>query len=344
MAAPGGETSQTLDRGLTVLRLLAKSQEGLTVADIADQLGTARPIVYRLLRTLERHSLVSREDSRYVLGFGIAELAGSIRPRLQVTVRPILRSLSRLTGSTAILSVADGDQALILLAAEPQDATVHLVMREGARHPLTVGADGIAILAGRPPAPVDSDDVRMARHRGYAVTVGALQPGAVGVAAPIRVSDWATASLGVVRLGVEISDEVSEAVAPAVMSAAHEAAARLSGGASGKAVNELRPPSPPRQSHRGGGSQRLPFWMIAMFIPNGCGLRAFPLGAPGGRHRGRALPLPVTAAGFPHPGRTVDSASGSQARIAAGPRLAHWWYGMSRARARSPSLPLSSGG
>ena len=245
MAAPGGETSQTLDRGLTVLRLLAKSQEGLTVADIADQLGTARPIVYRLLRTLESHSLVSREDSRYVLGFGIAELAGNIRPRLQATVRPILRSLSKLTGSTAILSVADGDQALILLAAEPQDATLHLVMREGARHPLTVGADGIAILAGRPPVPVDSDDVRMARHRGYAVTVGALQPGAVGVAAPIRVSDWATASLGVVRLGIEISDEVSEAVAPAVMSAAREAAARLSGGASGKAVNQLHPPGRP---------------------------------------------------------------------------------------------------
>ena len=76
MAAPSGETSQTLDRGLTVLKLLAKSQDGLTVADIAEQLGTARPIVYRLLRTLEGHNLVGREDSRYVLGFGIAELAG----------------------------------------------------------------------------------------------------------------------------------------------------------------------------------------------------------------------------------------------------------------------------
>ena len=238
MAASGGETSQTLDRGLTVLKLLAKSQDGLTVADIADQLGTARPVVYRLIRTLEGHNLVSREDSRYVLGFGIAELAGNIKPRLQATVQPILRGLSRLTGSTALLSVADGEQALILLAAEPPDAVLHLVMREGARHPLTVGADGIAILAGRPPAAGDSDDVRMARRRGYAVTVGAIQPGAVGVAAPIRLSDWATASLGVVQLGVEINDQVSEAVAPAVMNAAEEAATRLSGTATDKAVNE----------------------------------------------------------------------------------------------------------
>jgi DNA-binding IclR family transcriptional regulator len=78
----------------------------------------------------------------------------------------------------------------------------------------------------------------MARHRGYAVTVGAIQPGAVGVAAPIRVSDWATASLEVVQLGVEINDQVSETVAPAVMNAADEAAARLSETASEKAVNQ----------------------------------------------------------------------------------------------------------
>jgi DNA-binding IclR family transcriptional regulator len=78
----------------------------------------------------------------------------------------------------------------------------------------------------------------MARHRGYAVTVGAIQPGAVGIAAPIRVSDWTTASLGVVQLGVEINDEVSEAIAPAVMDAADEAATRLSGTTSDKAVNQ----------------------------------------------------------------------------------------------------------
>jgi hypothetical protein len=44
--------------------------------------------------------------------------------------------------------------------------------------------------------------------------------------------------LGVVQLGVEISDQVSEAVAPAVMNAADEAAARLSGAATEKAVNQ----------------------------------------------------------------------------------------------------------
>lgn len=225
MAAPSGETSQTLDRGLTVLRLLAKSEDGLTTADLAEQLSTARAIVYRLLRTLEAHDLVSREGARYVLGFGIAELAGRLKPRLQSTILPILRRLSEQTNSTALLSVADGEQALILLTAEPPNSTFHLAMREGTRHPLNVGADGVGILAGRPPSPGDSEEVMLARERGYAVTVGMLQPGAVGIAAPIQVSGWATASLGVVQLGVKVDDTLI----PAVMDAASEASARLSG-------------------------------------------------------------------------------------------------------------------
>ena len=225
MAAPGGETSQTLDRGLTVLKLLARSEDGLTAADLAERLSTARAIVYRLLRTLEAHDLVSREGARYVLGFGVVELAGRLQPRLQSTIWPILRKLSEQTSSTALLSVADGDHALILVTAEPPNTTFHLAMREGARHPLSVGADGVAILAGRPPSAGDTEDVRLARERGYAVTVGMLQPGAVGIAAPIQASDWATASLGVVQLGVKADD----ALVPAVMGAAAEASARLSG-------------------------------------------------------------------------------------------------------------------
>lgn len=227
MSSPAGETSQTLDRGLTVLSLLATHTDGLTAAEIAEALSTARAVVYRLLRTLEAHRLVGRIETRYVLGMGVAELASRLRPSLQLIVLPILRRLSRATNSTAILSIADGDQALILLAEEPPESTFHLAVRQGSRHPLTIGADGVAILAGRPAAPDDPPDVALARERGYALSIGALQAGALGVAAPIRTSDWTTASLGVVQLGIELGDESIPAKA---MAAAQEAAERLSGG------------------------------------------------------------------------------------------------------------------
>jgi DNA-binding IclR family transcriptional regulator len=89
-----------------------------------------------------------------------------------------------------------------------------------------VGADGVAILAGRPPSASDTEDVRRARQQGYAISVGALQEGAVGVAAPIRVSDWPTASLGIVQLGVSAPDP---SVGDLVTSAAAQAAQRLIG-------------------------------------------------------------------------------------------------------------------
>ena len=231
MTATQGETSQTLDRGLAVLWLLAENGDGLTAGELADRLSTARAVVYRLLRTLEAHRLIGRADSRYVLGFGVAELASHLRPRLQATVLPILRQLSGQTNSTALLSVADGDQAMVLIAEEPPQSTFHLALRQGSRHPLAVGADGVAILAGRPPAADDTDDIVRARKAGYALTIGALQTGAIGVAAPIATSDWATASIGVVQLGVELADA---SLPQAVMAAAAEATRRLSGDHTGQ--------------------------------------------------------------------------------------------------------------
>jgi DNA-binding IclR family transcriptional regulator len=225
----GGETSQTLDRGLTVLELLASRPDGMTAVELAEQLRTARAVVYRLLRTLEVHGMAAQSGARYFLGYAVADLARQLRPRLQSVALPLLRRLSIETESTALLTVADGDDALVLLTQEPPQSALHLAMREGSRHPLDRGADGVAILAGRPPDPGEPKEVAKARKDGYAVTVGELQPGAVGVAAPILVSDWCTASIGVVHLGTRVrNDDIPRRV----VAVAGDVAAQLSASAS----------------------------------------------------------------------------------------------------------------
>ena len=78
------ETSQTLDRGLRVLGLLAEAPGGLTVSELAAGLGVSRTVVYRLLATLEQHLLVRRDDEgRARLGFGVVRLAGRVQPLLR---------------------------------------------------------------------------------------------------------------------------------------------------------------------------------------------------------------------------------------------------------------------
>lgn len=53
-------TLQTLDRGLAALSLLAEAPAGLKPAELADRLGVHKAIAYRLLATLEAHSLIRR--------------------------------------------------------------------------------------------------------------------------------------------------------------------------------------------------------------------------------------------------------------------------------------------
>lgn len=210
----------TLDRGLRVLELLAAESTGLTAAEIAGSLGLNRQAVYRALKTLVRHRLAAKGDGpTYHLGLGAVALANLYAQTLQRSVTPFLRRLAMATNATAHVGVADGDEWVTLLTAEPPDAGAHLSYRIGSRHTLQLGAAGIAILAGRPSSSEDDPVVVQARAQGYAISRGQIIPGAVGIAAPLVVDDATLdASVGVVALGeVEV-----ERCAKSVMAAASE--------------------------------------------------------------------------------------------------------------------------
>ena len=168
------ETSQTLDRGLHVLRVLAESPDGLTVTELSGRLEVNRTVVYRLVSTLEQHATrPARRRGRLFVGLGVLHLACAVQPLLRDLAMPVLRALAESVGSTAHLTVADGDEALALAVVEPSWTDFHVAYRVGSRHPLAQGAAGKAILLARRSAP-------------YAVTSGELQTGARGLAAPVR--------------------------------------------------------------------------------------------------------------------------------------------------------------
>src|SRR5574340_148671 len=75
-------TLQTLDRGLRALDVISRHPGGISVADLAKELDVARAICYRIVATLEVHSLVARfDDGRIRLGAGTAVLASRFAPR-----------------------------------------------------------------------------------------------------------------------------------------------------------------------------------------------------------------------------------------------------------------------
>jgi DNA-binding IclR family transcriptional regulator len=189
------ETSQTLERGLRLLRLLAAgSSRGATVSELAAGLESSRPAVYRLVATLSRYGMVHRDrDGKIRLGLGVLQLARAVHPLLRETAVPLLRELAEDVGATAHLTIADGDEALAVAVVEPSWTDVHVAYRVGSRHPLDRGAAGIAILRAR-------GSNRVGRGP-YVMTEGELQPGARGVAAPVLGVPEVEASVGVVALG-----------------------------------------------------------------------------------------------------------------------------------------------
>ena len=201
------ETSQTLDRGLRVLAVLASAPGGLTITELAERLEVNRTVVYRLVTTLEQHGLVRRDSrSRLHVGLGILHLASAVQPVLRDIAAPILRRLAEEVGCTAHLTVAEGNEALALAVVEPSWTDFHISYRVGSRHPLGQGAAGKAILLGREPAE---------RRAPYVVTTGELQAGARGLAAPVTGVDGLEASVGIVTLGELDADGAGPRVAEA---------------------------------------------------------------------------------------------------------------------------------
>ena len=144
------ETSQTLDRGLRVLKLLADTDHGLTVTELSNKLGVNRTVVYRLLATLEQHALVRRDlGGRARVGLGVLRLGRQVHPLVREAALPALRSLAEDIGATAHLTLVDGTEALAVAVVEPTWTDYHVAYRTGFRHPLDRGAAGRAILAAR---------------------------------------------------------------------------------------------------------------------------------------------------------------------------------------------------
>ncbi|CAL9458676.1 IclR family transcriptional regulator [Streptomyces albus] len=199
------ETSQTLDRGLRVLKLLADTDHGLTVTELSNKLGVNRTVVYRLLATLEQHALVRRDlGGRARVGLGVLRLGRQVHPLVREAALPALRSLAEDVGATAHLTLVDGSEALAVAVVEPSWTDYHVAYRTGFRHPLDRGAAGRAILAGRRP---DHE-----RGHGFVLTHGELEAGASGAAAPVLGVNGIEGSVGVVMLCETVAEEVGHRV------------------------------------------------------------------------------------------------------------------------------------
>ncbi|MFJ8012890.1 IclR family transcriptional regulator [Streptomyces sp. NPDC096339] len=144
--------SQSVERALAVLPLLAKGPAGLT--PVADALGVHKSTALRLLRTLHAHGLVYRQaDGRYRLGSKLFELAAGAIENLDVRdiAHPHLVELNHATGHTVHLALHQDDEVVYVDKVDSR-YPVRMYSRIGRPVPLTVAAVAKLLLADLPEA------------------------------------------------------------------------------------------------------------------------------------------------------------------------------------------------
>lgn len=214
-AAPAGAApaqaspSQTLSRGIRALEILAAAAGPLTIAELADAMGVHRSVAYRILRTLEDHSLLVRDDAgRVQPGPGLAVLARGVSRNLQAAALPELTHLANSLDMTAFVAVWDHQDCITLLTVEPRHSGATVAQHPGTRHPINAGAPGIAIQSALTKAEWDRlgtgipyrPEAAEARGRGYSASHDEVIAGVSSLAAPVRVPGGRPAALAVVYI------------------------------------------------------------------------------------------------------------------------------------------------
>lgn len=201
------DTLSSVNRALSLLELLAENN-GLTVTQLADRLGTGKATAFRLTKTLVERGWVEKdEELRYRLGPGSLNLGPALALGQDVRrrLRPIMDELRDVTQETIHLTVLQGRYVTYveqLVSPRP----VRSVSTLGARSPAHCVSPGLAQLAALPDdavdwalsvplqryterSPTDPDAVRTELQRvraaGYAVNWGAFRADVGGVGAAV---------------------------------------------------------------------------------------------------------------------------------------------------------------
>jgi DNA-binding IclR family transcriptional regulator len=216
-----------------ILDCFSAETPSLNLTAVAQAIGLRTSSTHRLLQTLVLHGYLSfdKPHRRYRLGERVGRLVAAYgESTLGEIARTALERLRDVTGETAAVQVRAGDvRYCVAEAASTQP--IRLTLTEMARYPVRRGAAG-AILRAFAPAWRDENDqaaLRRIRADGYAISRGALFPGAVAIYVPLfAASGTLVAALGVHGLAFRIADRDLPAIVAQLQAASGELSPAIS--------------------------------------------------------------------------------------------------------------------
>jgi DNA-binding IclR family transcriptional regulator len=256
---------QSVERAAAILGALGSGTPRLGVTEIAERVGLAKPTVYGLLRTLEKHDLVVQDpdSGKYSLGPGVLQLGNAYLDGSELRARSLLwaEALAQRANEAVWVATLSGTRVIVLHHVFRPDNTVQ-ILEVGAAIPWHACALGHAIVAQLPatasarvmaadlvPLTGRTKTTRAAlsralaqvRKNGYAVEDQEATVGDAGVAAPIMNRHGTVAgAIGVVgpveRL---LASGTRDELARAVVDSARSVSRDLGAGRGGAALSAL---------------------------------------------------------------------------------------------------------
>ena len=157
-AANRNDRSQTVERALGLLDLVASSAVPLTTQQLATLSGLARPTAYRLLLTLEQLGYLDRlQDHAFALGYKATRMSGvrGSQQALARRARPVLETITAELCDTVNLSVPVGTAVVEIDQVDPPHP-VRQMNYINVAFPLHCSSNGKVMLASLSPSELES--------------------------------------------------------------------------------------------------------------------------------------------------------------------------------------------
>jgi IclR family transcriptional regulator, acetate operon repressor len=213
-AAAEGSFARSAQRLVALFEALAKSEEGVSLAELSVTIGAPKSSLLGILRSMVAMGYMEHGHGLYRLGPKSFRLAADILAvrRFPNLVRPILQGLAAKSGETVFLVVLDRAAQRITYADIIDSGNpVRYTVPTGTTRPLYVSSGGQMLLAYQETAWVDAyiratrlealtprtitdpkelrDRLATIRREGFSISLGETVPGAAGIAAPIFNAD-----------------------------------------------------------------------------------------------------------------------------------------------------------
>lgn len=147
------KTIGSVIKAIEVLEELAKSEDGLGVTEISNNLNYGVSATYHLLNTLKQCNIIEQDKKtkKYRIGFALFRICGMAKRQnaLASLAQPYLDKLREMVGETSNLMILDGNE-IIYVAQSESNQMLKLFTQLGAKVPFYCTGGGKAILAYQP--------------------------------------------------------------------------------------------------------------------------------------------------------------------------------------------------